>query len=50
MIQYVCMSSISAAGIKQSPLMLPLPFIILYCWRYTEQKFLSLSSNIPYGE
>jgi len=46
----ICLSLLLYVGIKQSPLMVPLLFIILYCWRYTEQKFLSLSSNIPYGE
>jgi hypothetical protein len=26
-----------------------LPFIIIYCWNFTEKKFKALSSNLPYS-
>ena len=35
-------------GISQTPLLLPLPAIIVYCWRHTEKRFKSLSMNLPY--
>jgi hypothetical protein len=35
--------------IIQAPLMIPLPFIIVYIWRVTEQKFQRLSLNLPYS-
>lgn len=33
----------------QAPLMIPLPFIIISAWRYTERKFLRLSLNLPFS-
>jgi calcium permeable stress-gated cation channel len=35
-------------GILQAPLLIPLPFLVLYCWRYTEQEFREISKNMPY--
>lgn len=35
-------------GAVQAPLLAPLPFIVLYCWRYTEKKYKVLSETIPY--
>lgn len=35
-------------GAVQAPLLAPLPFIILYCWRYTEKKYKVMSQTIPY--
>lgn len=36
-------------GVLQTPLMLPLFAVIIYCWRYTESCFLTLSMNLPYS-
>jgi hypothetical protein len=36
-------------AITQAPLLLPLPVIIIFSWRYTEDKFKALSQNIPYS-
>ncbi|CAM9090535.1 unnamed protein product, partial [Ectocarpus fasciculatus] len=36
-------------GASQTPLMIPLPFLILGAWNYTEKKFLRLSLNLPFS-
>lgn len=36
-------------AIEQAPLLLPLPFIIIFAWRYTEGRFKALSENVPYS-
>jgi len=36
-------------GISQGPLLLPLPLIILYSWRYTEKRFKEKSKNLAFG-
>lgn len=35
-------------GALQAPLMVPLPFIIIYCWRYTEKQYKVMSLNMPF--
>jgi len=35
-------------GVAQTPLLVPLPFMIVYFWRYTERQFKVLSHNIPF--
>lgn len=35
-------------GALQAPLMAPLPFIIIYCWRYTEKQYKVMSYNMPF--
>lgn len=35
-------------GVLQTPLLAPLPVMILYFWRYTEKQFKVLSHNIPF--
>jgi hypothetical protein len=36
-------------GAAQAPLMIPLPFIIVFVWRIMEAKFKALSLNLPYS-
>jgi hypothetical protein len=36
-------------AVIQAPLLLPLPFIIIFAWRYTEGKFKALSENVPFS-
>eukprot|EP00607_Mallomonas_marina_P010478 CAMPEP_0182421544 /NCGR_PEP_ID=MMETSP1167-20130531/6968_1 /TAXON_ID=2988 /ORGANISM="Mallomonas Sp, Strain CCMP3275" /LENGTH=836 /DNA_ID=CAMNT_0024598791 /DNA_START=34 /DNA_END=2544 /DNA_ORIENTATION=+ len=36
-------------GAGQTPLLAPLPFIIILCWRYTESCFLAVSQNMSYS-
>jgi hypothetical protein len=35
-------------GVLQAPLLAPLPFIIIYAWRYTERQFKVMSANMPF--
>jgi hypothetical protein len=35
-------------GVLQAPLLVPLPFLIIYCWRYTEKQFKVMSVNMPF--
>ena len=37
-------------GVVQTPLLLPLPIIIIYCWRFTERKFKAYSLDIPFQD
>jgi hypothetical protein len=36
-------------GIEQAPILLPLPAVIIVCWRYTETKFKTMSLNLPFS-
>lgn len=36
-------------GTYQAPVLVPLPFVIIFAWRYTEQKFKAWSLNVPYS-
>ncbi len=36
-------------AVTQAPLLLPLPFLIIFTWRYTEGKFKALSENVPFS-
>ncbi len=36
-------------GAVQAPLLIPLPFIVVMAWRYTEGQFKVLSENVPFS-
>jgi calcium permeable stress-gated cation channel len=36
-------------AIVQAPLLLPLPLLIVFAWRYTEGRFKALSENVPFS-
>lgn len=36
-------------AVTQGPLMFPLPFVVIFFWRYTEQRFKALSENVPFS-
>ena len=36
-------------GAIQAPLLIPLPFIVVMAWRYTEEQFKTLSENVPFS-
>ena len=37
-------------GVAQTPLLIPLPFIIVIAWMYTESQYLQLSLNMSYSQ
>lgn len=36
-------------GAIQAPALVPLPFLIIFAWRYTEKKYKAWSMNVPYS-
>lgn len=47
-ITFIFYMSISQ-GVMQAPLLLPLPILIIFAWRYTETKYKDLSLHVPYS-